>query len=107
PRAACRGREAEVVSGSAVSAPRADGEAGDFGHERITVAHGGTDQAEQKQQVLQHCRTSCRSTCAVVLADFCTLTTACSWRSTDRVSYLQEVRSKPASALPDSVPLSE
>jgi hypothetical protein len=28
-----------------------------LGHERLAVAHGRTDQAEQKQQVLEHCRT--------------------------------------------------
>src|SRR5436189_4414464 len=46
-----------------------------LGDQRLAVAHGRTDEAEEEQEILEHRWTSCRSTRAVIPTDFCTLTT--------------------------------
>ena len=54
-----------------------------LGHQRLAVAHGRMEKAEQQNEVLKRHPTSCRSTPAVVPADFCTPTTGdrdgCRW----------------------------
>ena len=47
-----------------------------LGDERIAVAHGRTEKAEQEKEILEHRPTSCRSTRAVVPTDSCRLTFA-------------------------------